>query len=82
MGDQHCHACVAIGCQGRAGIKAKPANPEHTGTGYCHGQIVRRHSLVGEAAAITQYQSGNQSANTSCNVNYSTTSEIEKTHFA
>ena len=61
----------------RTGIEADPAEQQHRGADHRKGQVVRRHEVTTEAAALAQNQGGDEAGNTGIDVDDGTAGEVE-----
>ena len=80
MCDGNGHGRVADGTEGRTTVEAEPADPEHSGSGYAHRQVMRRHSRLGVTVARANHDAGDKRADAGSNMNDDATGEIKDAH--
>ena len=82
MGHQHRHRRVAVGGKRRAAVEAKPAHPEHAGTGNGHCHVVRRQRPLGKSSSPTEHEGRNQRAYSCRDVYNGATRKVHKAQIA
>ena len=82
MGDEQGHTGCTIGGQFAAGVEAKPAHPEHGGTGEAHREVVGQGCCREKVFALTYNQGSYQGGHTRGDMHHGATGKIDQTHLA
>ncbi len=79
VGNHEGSGCNAVCCELRAGVKAEPAHPEHTGTQHGKGQVVRGRNFLRVSLALAEDDRRHQGGNPRVDMDHGTPGKVECT---